>query len=102
MISDRERQITAMIDENRGEMVEYLRELIGFETVTPPFEPTGELDRGPYRGSQDLVSESLKGMGCDVEMWEVAPSELEQAPGFGVMPERDPTGLPVVIGRLFG
>jgi acetylornithine deacetylase len=41
-------------------------------------------------------------MNFDPEMWEIEPSKLEQAPGFGVMADRDLSDLPVVLGKLKG
>ncbi len=41
-------------------------------------------------------------MNFEPEMWEIEPSKLEQAPGYGVMADRDLSDLPVVIGKLKG
>ena len=41
-------------------------------------------------------------MNFNLEMWEINPSELEQSPGFGVLPDRDLSDLPVVVGKLKG
>ena len=35
MLSEKERKVLQLIDENREELIEYLRKLISFKTVTP-------------------------------------------------------------------
>ena len=103
MISDKESKILAFIDENKEEVIEYLKQLISFRTITPPFEKTDEEEnRDEYKKFQELIYRKLEKMNFDLEMWEIEPSRLEQAPGFGVLPDRDLSNLPVVAGKLKG
>ena len=103
MITDKENKILASIDENKEEVIEYLKQLISFRTITPPFEKTEEEEnRDEYKKFQELICRKLENMNFDIEKWEIEPSKLEQAPGFGVLPDRDLSDLPVVVGKLKG
>ena len=75
MLSEKEKQVLRLVDENKGEIVEYLRRLINFKTVTPP--PNGKADGDDYRKLQDLICRTLKGMNFSLDMWEVDASKLK-------------------------
>lgn len=100
MLSEKEKQVLRLVDENKGEIVEYLRRLIKFKTVTPP--PNGKADGDDYRKLQDLICRTLKGMNFSLDTWEVDASKLKEFPGSGVNPDRDLSNMPVVVGKLKG
>ncbi|NJN44192.1 MAG: M20/M25/M40 family metallo-hydrolase, partial [Anaerolineae bacterium] len=55
-----------------------------------------------FRGHQKFIRTLLDGMGFETEMWEVDAAQLENGPGRGVRPDRDMSGMPVVVGQLPG
>ncbi len=100
MLSEKEKTVLGLIDDNTEEIVEYLRQLVSFKTITPN---TGAQAKGDdYRELQSLVRDTLSGMGFDVSMWEVDSSQLKRFPGSGVQPGRDLSGMPVLVGQLEG
>jgi len=98
MLSEKERKVLRLIDENKGEIIEYLRRLIGFKTVSPP--QNGKAEGDGYRELQEFVCKTLEGMNFDIDTWEVDASKLESFPGSGVSPDRDLSNMPVVVGKL--
>jgi acetylornithine deacetylase len=100
MLSEQERHVLSLIDDRQQEIVEYLRKLIRFKTVTPP--DGGRAEGDDYRNLQILVSETLEALGFELETWEVDAAELERFPGSGVQPGRDLSNMPVVVGTLQG
>lgn len=100
MLADRERHVLDLIDDNRDDIVDYLRQLIAFRTITPADGARAETD--DYRDLQALVGGSLADMGFDLESWEVDTAELDRFPGSGVNPQRDLSNMPVVVGQLKG
>jgi acetylornithine deacetylase/succinyl-diaminopimelate desuccinylase-like protein len=90
MISETENKVLAFIDQHKEEVIEYLKLLVSFRTITPPYEKTEEEEnRGEYKKFQEIISKTLEEMNFDLEMWEINPFGLEQSPGFGVLPDRD-------------
>jgi len=108
MLSEKEKKVLYLIDEKKEEIVQYLRKLIGFKTVTPPPElesmdkPAEDVDRGEYRKLQDLVYKTLEEMNFAVDIWEIETSKLKSFPGSGVDPNRYLSNMPVVVGKLQG
>lgn len=100
MLSEKEKKVLRLIDDNRNELVEYLRKLISFKTVTPA---EGEKAEGEdYRKLQDFIYNSLEDMGFTLDIWEANTSNLESFPGSGLDPERDLGNMPVLAGVLKG
>jgi acetylornithine deacetylase len=100
MISEKERKVIDLIAENSGEIAGFLRKLINFKTVAPPIG--GKADDDEYIQHQKFINETLREMNFDTDIWEINPSELESYPGSGVMPDRDLSKMPVVVGTLKG
>lgn len=100
MLSDPERHVLRLIHESQDQLVESLRKLIGYRTVTPGDNGRAETD--DYRDLQHFVSWVLEDTGFDLETWEVRAAELDRFPGSGVDPDRDLSNMPVVVGRCEG
>ena len=100
MLSEKEKRVFQLIDENKDELIEYLRKLISFKTVTPA--SGGKAEGVDYRKLQEFVYKTLEEMGFTLDMWEVDASTLENFPGSGLDPERDLSNMPVVVGELKG
>lgn len=100
MLSEKEREVLQLIDENKEELIEYLRKLISFKTVTPA--SGGKAEGDDYKKLQEFVYKTLEEMGFTLDMWEIDSSTLENFPGSGVEPERDLSNMPVVVGELKG
>jgi acetylornithine deacetylase len=100
MLTDGERRVLQVIDARKNEVVELLRQLLRFKTVTPL---TGEKAEGDdYRRLQAFVSKYLADLGFDVETWEADAASLPIFPGSAVMPDRDLSNMPIVVGRREG
>ena len=98
MLSEKERKVLNLIDENKWEIIEYLRKLISFETITPADNSKAESDE--YKKLQDFIYKTLKGMNFALDIWEIDASKLESFPGALVEPNRDLGNMPVVVGKL--
>ncbi len=100
MLSKEEKKVLSLIDENKEEIVEYLRKLINFKTTTPSDNSRAEGE--DYKKLQDFIYNTLNGMGFSLDMWEIDTSKLEDFPGSGISPGRDLSNMPVAVGRLKG
>ena len=100
MLSEKERKVLQLIDENKGEVVGCLSKLISFKTVSPPHGGKAEDDE--YIKLQEFVCKFLEGMNFDIDTWEVDASKLENFHGSGVRPDKDLSNMPVVVGKLKG
>jgi len=100
MLSEKEKKVLQLIDENRGEVVGCLSKLISFKTVSPPLGGKAEDDE--YIKLQDFVCKFLEGMNFDIDSWEIDASKLKSFPGSGVRPDKDLSNMPVVVGKLKG
>ena len=100
MLSEKERKVLDLIGQNKREIIEYLRKLISFKTVSPP--QNGKAEGDGYKKLQEFVCKTLEGMNFDIDTWEVDASKLESFPGSGVSPDRDLSNMPVVVGELKG
>ncbi len=103
MLSSVESKIVASIAERRDALVHLLEELIRFKTITPPLrEAQADFDRQPHGRYQDFLREKLRGLGFEIDTWEVAPADLQDGLGFGIIRDRDLSGMPVVVGKRQG
>jgi acetylornithine deacetylase len=100
MLSETEKRVLALIDKNKDGIVEFLQELISYKTITPPEEPDEQEDRSDFPKLAAHFSDYLEGMGFEIDTWEIDASKLEPFPGAGVKPERDLSGMPVVVGKI--
>jgi len=100
MLSEKERKVLDLIGQNKSEIIEYLRRLIGFKTVSPL--QNGKAEGDGYSKLQEFVCKTLEGMNFDIDTWEVDASKLENFPGSGVAAHRDLSNMPVVVGELKG
>jgi acetylornithine deacetylase/succinyl-diaminopimelate desuccinylase-like protein len=79
MISDHERRVLDLIDANAQEVIDFLRELLAFETITPDAEV---VEHDAFIRHQAFVQKTLEGMGFgDIDLFEVDAAKLEDAPG---------------------
>lgn len=100
MLTDDERRVLQVIDSRRNEVVGLLRQLLRFKTVTPLMGEKAEGD--DYRRFQAFVSKYLADLGFGVETWEADAASLKSFPGSGVLPDRDLSNMPIVVGRRGG
>ncbi len=74
--------------------------LIRFPTVTPLLGARAESPA--YRDLQTFVSKRLDALSFEVETFEADASSLPRFPGSGVIPDRDLSHMPIVVGRRAG
>jgi acetylornithine deacetylase len=100
VISEPERRVLELVDANAQEVIDFLRALLAFETITPDDEV---VEHDAFVRHQAFVRETLEGMGFgEVDVFEVDAAKLEDAPGRGVIPNRDLRNMPVLVARLPG
>jgi acetylornithine deacetylase len=100
MLTPDERRVLERIEERAQALVALLVRLVRFRTVTPLM---GETAKGrDYRDLQTFVSKRLSARGFDVETWEANAASLPMFPGSGVVPGRDLSNMPVLVGRREG
>jgi acetylornithine deacetylase len=100
MLTEKERKVLDLIDENKEEIIEYLRKLISFKTITPQEGAKAEGD--DYKNLQNFICNTLEEMNFSINMWEVDSSELKSFPGSGAIQSRDLSNMPVLVGKLKG
>ncbi|HNB52097.1 MAG TPA: M20/M25/M40 family metallo-hydrolase, partial [Anaerolineales bacterium] len=98
MISETESRVLTLIEQHQADLIASLQQMIRYRTVTPDIEARAEGD--DYRAHQKYIRTLLDNMGFETEMWEIDAAQLEDAPGRGVRPEREMSGMPVVVGQL--
>jgi len=100
MIAEHEHRVLDLIDAQQQEVVDFLRELLAFKTITPDEEV---VEHDEFIRHQEFVKASLGKIGFgDFDIWEVDVAELEDRPGLGVVSDRDLRNMPVLVGRLPG
>jgi len=100
MLTEKESKVLDLIDENKEEIIEYLRKLIRFKTTTPQEGAKAEGD--DYKNLQNFICNTLEEMNFSIDMWEVDSSELKSFPGSGIIQGRDLSNMPVLVGKLKG
>ena len=100
MLSEKEKKVLQLIDASKEELVQYLRKLISFKTITPPGDGKAESD--DYKKLQNSIRKNLEEMGFTIDMWEVDAAKLKNFPGSGIEPTKDLSNMPVVVGTLKG
>jgi acetylornithine deacetylase len=98
LITDLESRVLTLIEDHQTDLITSLQQMIRYRTVTPDMDARAEGD--DYRAHQKTIRALLDDMGFETEMWEIDAAQLEDAPGRGVRPERDMSGMPVVVGQL--
>ncbi len=100
MITEHERRVLDLIDAQQQEVIDFLRDLLAFKTITPDADA---VEHDEFIRHQAYVKEALEGMGFgDFDIWEVDAAELEDRPGLGVVSDRDLRNMPVLVGKLPG
>jgi acetylornithine deacetylase len=100
MTQPHEQKVLDAIDADGQEVIELLRGLLAFETITPDEE---SVEHDAFIRHQAYVRQVLEGMGFgEIDVWEVDAATLEDAPGLGVVPTRDMRNMPVLVARLPG
>ncbi len=110
MLSEKESRVLHLIDQNKEEIIEFLRKLISYKTITPPQESTAAesqtasmtIDKGEYRKLQDFIYKTLEEMNFDLDMWDIDAAKLKSFLGSGVIPYRDLSFMPALAGKLKG
>lgn len=100
MITEQERRVLEFIDRGKEDIIEDLRKLIGFRTVTPQENESAKGE--DYKDFQKFIRSTLEEMGFDVDMWEIDASKLDSFPGSGVLKDRDLSNMPALAGKLEG
>lgn len=98
MISALESRVLTLIEQNQTDLIASLQQMIRYKTVTPDLDARAEGE--DYRTHQKYIRALLDDMGFETEMWEIDAAQLEDAPGRGVRPKRDMSGMPVVVGQF--
>ncbi len=100
MLTEKETEVLKLIDENKEEIIEYLKKLISYKTITPHDGARAEGD--DYSTLQNFIRNTLEEMNFNIDMWEVDSSKLESFPGSGVLKDRDLSNMPVLVGKAKG
>jgi len=100
MLTEKETEVLKLIDENKDEIIEYLRKLISYKTITP--HDGARVEGDDYRTLQNFIRNTLEEMNFNIDMWEVDSSKLESFPGSGVLKDRDLSNMPVLVGKVKG
>lgn len=90
MKSDQEKLVLEEIDQSKDDIIEFLRQLISFPSVT-----------GDEFEIQNFIADKLRGMGIEVDMWEPDHEELKKHPAY-VRVERGYAKRPNVVGIYKG
>ncbi|NIN51781.1 MAG: ArgE/DapE family deacylase [Nitrososphaeria archaeon] len=83
-------KVLGQIQENRKEIIEFLRKLVSIPSIT-----------GYEKEIQEIIAEKLRYMGLSVDMWEPNINELKKHPGY-VSVLDDYRDRPNVVGVLNG
>lgn len=89
-LSEIEERVLDLIDKRRDDLIQFLRELISFPSVT-----------GEELEIQKFISQRLQGMGLQVDMWEPDQETLKKHPAY-LPPERGYQDRPNVVGIYKG
>ena len=100
MIEAREQQVLDLIDANQQEIIDFLRELLAFKTITPDAQP---IEHDEFIRHQAFVKQILTDLGFqEIDIWEADAAKLGTEPGSGVDKSRDLSNMPILVGRLPG
>ena len=100
MIEAREQRVLDLIDANHHEVIEFLRELLAFKTITPGSEP---VEHDEFIRHQAFMKQTLTDLGFQaLDLWEADAAKLGTVPGSGVDKSRDLRNMPILVGRLPG
>lgn len=101
MVTEIEQRVLEFVEISQEGLVDLLRELIAFKTVTPR-EGESAQDRD-FIEYQQVIARLLQDLEADrIETWEVDASSLERFPGSGVISDRDLSQMPVLVGTFKG
>lgn len=97
----RKEQVLNWIEENRDEVVEFLRKLIQTPSVNPYFDhEPGEAKEGRV---QQVVKEHMEALGAQIEMWEPDVEALSKYEGYpGYSSDFDATDRPNLVATVKG
>jgi acetylornithine deacetylase len=103
MHTEEERKVLERIEKGQTELLDSLATLVSFKTVTPSAGSTGDGQSGEYIRCQEYVAALLKEVGIEkTDSWMIDCAKLKPFPGSGVIPDRDLTDIPVLVGVLKG
>lgn len=93
-------QAMGWIDENRGQIISYLQDLVRIPSVNPWF--TGKHETGE-REAQQLVRETMGSLGAEIDWWEPDAGHLSKWKGYpGYYEGRDFTDRPNMAATIRG
>ncbi|MBW2493509.1 MAG: ArgE/DapE family deacylase [Deltaproteobacteria bacterium] len=100
MVDERERRVMDLIDTNHREIIDLLRELLAFKTITPGDQP---VEHDEFIRHQAFLKQTLTNLGFEeIDVWEADAAKLGAEPGSGVNKNRDLRNMPILVGRLPG
>jgi len=100
MIEAREQQVLDLIDANQQEIIDFLRALLAFKTITPGAQP---IEHAEFIRHQAFIKQTLTDLGFrEIDVWEADAAKLGEVPGTGVDKHRDLRNMPILVGRLPG
>jgi acetylornithine deacetylase len=100
MIDAREQKVLDLIDANHREVIDFLRELLAFKTITPDAQ---RVEHDEFIRHQAFMKQTLTDLGFEeIDVWEADATKLGEAPGSGVNKSRDLSNMPILVGRLPG
>ena len=100
MIDQRERKVLDLIEANHQEILDLLRALLAFKTITPGAQ---RVEHDEFIRHQAFMKQALTDLGFEeIDVWEADATKLGAAPGSGVDKGRDLSNMPILVGRLPG
>ncbi len=103
MLSKQEQKVAHRVEKVKEDILSSLSDLISYKTVTPAAGSKGDGRSGEYIKCQEYIESLLKEMGIDeIDKWNIDCAKLKAFPGSGVIPDRDLTDIPVLVGIFKG
>ena len=96
MLPKLEQKVGEIVDQNQQGIVDMLRELVTYRTISPASDERAE--GNDFQRHQARVGQFLRDLRFSVETWEIDATQLEDFPGSGIEPEKDLRNMPVVVG----
>lgn len=90
MVNESQKQVVQKIDEKRDTIIAFLQKLISFPSVT-----------GNERDIQDFISDTLRDMGLEIDIWDLDHETLRKHPAY-IPTEASYENRPNVVGCLKG
>ena len=92
--------IDAFVTERTGDLVELVRRLVAFDTVSVDLSPGSEHTENEERGLQEVVAERLRRLGAEIDLFEPDAAALRDHPMMP--PWHHWEGRPITVATLRG